>query len=41
MVGVLGGALLAGRISNVLLERLFGAFLAVLAIKFLFFPGRV
>jgi uncharacterized membrane protein YfcA len=39
MVGVLGGAVVAGRLSNVLLQRLFGAFLAVLAVKFLFFPS--
>ena len=38
MVGVLGGALLAGRLSNTLLERLFGLFLAALAVKFLLFP---
>jgi uncharacterized membrane protein YfcA len=39
MVGVLGGAIIAGRLSNALLERLFGVFLAALAIKFLLFPG--
>lgn len=39
-VGVLGGALLAGRLSNTLLERLFGLFLAVVAVKFLVFPAR-
>jgi uncharacterized membrane protein YfcA len=38
MIGVLGGAVLAGRLSNTLLERLFGLFLAVLAVKFLVFP---
>ncbi|MEA2508931.1 MAG: hypothetical protein QOG21_1013 [Actinomycetota bacterium] len=38
MIGVLGGAVLAGRLSNTLLERLFGLFLAVLAVKFLIFP---
>jgi len=39
MAGVLGGALLAGRLSNTVLERLFGILLAVLAVKFLFFPS--
>jgi uncharacterized membrane protein YfcA len=39
MIGVLGGAILAGRLSNALLERLFGVFLAVVAVKFLLFPS--
>jgi uncharacterized membrane protein YfcA len=39
MIGVLGGAIVAGRFSNVFLQRLFGAFLAVLAAKFLLFPS--
>jgi uncharacterized protein len=39
-VGVLGGSVLAGRLSNTLLERLFGLFLAVVAVKFLVFPAR-
>lgn len=39
IIGVLGGAVLAGRLSNALLQRLFGAFLAVVAAKFLVFPA--
>jgi uncharacterized membrane protein YfcA len=39
LAGVLVGAVLAGRFSNTLLERLFGLLLAIVAFKFLLFPA--
>ena len=40
LAGVLVGAVLAGRFSNTLLERLFGLLLAIVAFKFLLFPAE-
>lgn len=39
-LGAFAGARFAGLISNQTLQRAFGAFLLVVAVKFLLFPGR-
>lgn len=40
LVGIFGGAILAGRLDNTLLQRVFGVILLALAVRFLFFPSR-